>query len=272
MKKVFSILGILLFPIAGFAQKAAERAAESRVITVMTYNIYHGEMAYDRGKSNLAEVARIINKHQPDFVALQEVDSLTGRSAALNRGMAQNLVKELAFLTSMHGFFGKAIDYDGGGYGEGVLSRYPAKAVNHALPNPEGGEGRALLTIRAEVPGVGPLLFAGTHLCHQFDANKLAQAEAILAALEKSDIPVVMGGDFNFRPDTEPYRVIRRQFADAALVNGHPENTISYATPRSRIDYIFFSPEDKWRVIDVQVLREDASDHMPVLVKLKLEE
>src|SRR5690606_30670189 len=173
------------------------------------------------------------------------VDTLSGRSAALNRGMAQNLVKELAFLTSMHGFFGKAIDDDGGGYGEGVLSRYRAKAVNHALPNPEGGEGPALLTIRAEVPGVGPLLFGATQLCDQLDANKLAQAGATLADSEKGDLPVVMGGDFNCRPDAEPYRVIRRQFADAAPMNGHPENTISYATPRSRIDYIFFSPEDK---------------------------
>lgn len=262
MKKVFSLAGaFLLFSAAVFAQK--------KTITVMTYNIYHGEMAYDRGKSNLQEIASVINKYKPDFVALQEVDSLTGRSAALNNGAAQNLVSELAALTDMEGFFGKAMDYDGGGYGEGVLSRHPATAVSHILPNPEGGEPRALLTIEAEMPGIGPLIFAGTHLCHQFDENKVAQANAIVEILSDTEAPVLMGGDFNFRPDTEPYDIITDHFGDAAKVNGDPQFTISYEKPRARIDYIFFSPE-RWKVLDVQVLHESASDHMPVLVKLKL--
>lgn len=238
----------------------------------MTYNIYHGEMAYERGKSNLTEIARVINKYQPDFVALQEVDSLTGRSAALNNGAAQNLAKELAVLTGMKGFFGKAMDYDGGGYGEGILSRHPARAENHLLPNPEGGEVRALLIVHADVPGIGPLIFAGTHLCHQFENNKIAQSESIVETLGKREVPVLMGGDFNFRPGSKPYDIITGSFSDAALVKGDPQYTISYEKPRSRIDYIFFSPDDKWQVLDVTVLREDASDHMPVLVKLKLEE
>ncbi|QEC53130.1 endonuclease/exonuclease/phosphatase family metal-dependent hydrolase [Anseongella ginsenosidimutans] len=265
MNKALSILSLLLLlSFAGFAQ--------DKTITVMTYNIYHGEMAYERGKSNLAEIARVINKYKPDFVALQEVDSLTGRSAALNNGTAQNLAKELATLTGMQGYFGKAMDYDGGGYGEGVLSRHPATPANHVLPNPEGGEPRALLIVRAEVPGLGPLVFAGTHLCHQFDGNKIAQTEAIVDILGDSQAPVLMGGDFNFRPESKPYDIITGSFSDAALVKGDPQFTIPYDEPRARIDYIFFSPGDHWQVLDVKVLREDASDHMPVLVKLKLKE
>lgn len=265
MNKMFPVLGIwLLLATTGIAQP--------KTLTVMTYNIYHGEMAYEPGTSNLSAIAEIINEHQPDFVALQEVDSLTGRSAALNDGIAQNLVKELAKLTSMHGFFGKAIDYDGGGYGEGILSRHPGKVRNHLLPNPMGGEGRALLTIRTDLPEIGPVLFAGTHLCHQFEENKLAQTQAIVKILEDANVPVILGGDFNFRPDSESYQIISRHFDDAAQVKGNPENTISAANPRSRIDYIFLAPEGKWKVLDVKVLRADASDHLPVLVTLKLEE
>lgn len=264
MKKVFSLAGLFLL-------LSAMSFAQDKVVTVMTYNIYHGEMAYDRGKSNLKEVARVINKYKPDFVALQEVDSLTGRSAALNNGTAQNLATELGALTGMQGYFGKAMDYDGGGYGEGVLSRHPATPVSHVLPNPEGGEPRALLTLQAEVPGIGPLVFAGTHLCHQFDGNKVAQAKTIVDILGESGAPVLMGGDFNFRPESKPYDIVTGSFSDAALVKGDPQLTISYEKPRARIDYIFFSP-GKWKVLDVKVLRENASDHMPVLVKLKLEE
>jgi hypothetical protein len=60
-------------------------------------------------------------------VALQEVDSMTNRSAALNNGIQQDLVQELARMTGMHGYFGKAIDFSDGGYGEGILSRYPVE-------------------------------------------------------------------------------------------------------------------------------------------------
>ncbi|HEY9561361.1 MAG TPA: endonuclease/exonuclease/phosphatase family protein [Anseongella sp.] len=262
MKKVFSLAGLfLLLSAALFAQK--------KTITVMTYNIYHGEQAYEPGKSNLQEVARVINTYKPDFVAIQEVDSLTGRSAELNDGKAQELIKKLGALTGMEGFFGKAMDYDGGGYGEGILSRHPATAVTHILPNPEGGEPRALLTLQAEMPGIGPMIFAGTHLCHQFEENKIAQANKILEILGNVNQPVLMGGDFNFRPDTEPYQIITGSFGDAALVKGDPKYTISYEKPRARIDYIFFSP-GRWKVLDVKVLHEGASDHMPVLVKLKL--
>lgn len=265
MNKVIS-LAVLMMLLSGglFAQE--------KVITVMTYNIYHGEMAYERGESNLKAVARLIKKHRPDFVALQEVDSLTGRSAVLNDGVAQNLIQELAAMTDMDGYFGKAIDYDGGGYGEGLLSRHGGTPITYTLPNPEGGESRALLTLQSEVPGIGPLTFAGTHLCHQFEANKIAQAKAIVDIFSGSDVPVLMGGDFNFRPESAPYDIISGSFGDAALIMGTPRETISYEQPRSRIDYIFLSPESNWEVLEVAVLRKDFSDHMPVLVKLRLKE
>ncbi|MGZ5221070.1 MAG: endonuclease/exonuclease/phosphatase family protein, partial [Chitinophagaceae bacterium] len=70
-------------------------------ITVLTYNIYHGEMAYEAGKPNLDSVASFINKLQPDFVACQEVDSATGRSA-LYYGKKIDYIKELAAKTNMH--------------------------------------------------------------------------------------------------------------------------------------------------------------------------
>lgn len=238
----------------------------------MTYNIYHGEQAYDRGKSNLEQVAAVINRYKPDFVALQEVDSLTDRSATFNNGVPRDLVQELARMTGMHGFFGKAIDYSNGAYGEGILSRFPARSGVYDLPTPSGGEDRALLTVTCTFPGGQEMIFAGTHLCHQHDENKLAQAEAIQAVFKDTRLPVIMGGDFNFRPDTGPYEIITRQFQDAAVVKGDPQPTISYENPRARIDYIFISGDHSWTVKEVEVIRNNASDHMPVLVTLELKE
>ena len=170
----------------------------------------------------------------------------------------------------MHGYFAKAIDYSGGAYGEGILSRLPGEVSTYSLPIPKGGEGRALLTLLATLPGGQKIVFAGTHLCHEHDENRLAQAKAIATILAGSKLPVILGGDFNFRPDTAPYQMMRQQFLDAALVKGEPQFTIPFDQPRARIDYIFLSKKSRWVVTDVQVIRDNASDHMPVLVTLSL--
>lgn len=244
----------------------------SAEIRVMTYNIYHGEQAYNTGNSNLPQVAELINKVNPDFVALQEVDSMTNRSAGINSGVPIDQVMELSRMTGMAGFFGKAIDYSNGGYGEGILSKFPATVTKHSLPIPRGGEERALLLINCTLPGGKEIVFAGTHLCHQFEENRLAQTEAICNILGDIDKPIILAGDFNFRPESEPYQLIVRNFADAAVIKGDPEPTISFENPRSRIDYVFLSEKSKWVVKDVEVIRCSASDHMPVLVILETED
>jgi len=239
-------------------------------IKVMTYNIFHGEQRYSQGKSNLKLVAEVINQYKPDFVALQEVDSMTNRSATIHEGTPKDLMKELAKMTGMYGFFGKAINYSNGAYGEGILSRYPAQSFKYSLPIPQGGEGRALLTINYTLPDGKQIIFAGTHLCHQYDKNRFVQAEAICDIFSNIKLPVIMGGDFNIRPDSEPYKVITKCFNDAAEMKGDPKYTSSYENPHSRIDYIFVSGNYTWIIKDVEVIHTSASDHMPVLVTLEL--
>ena len=247
-------------------------SSTAQEIKVMTYNIYHGELDYEPGKSNLKEIADIINQYKPDFVALQEVDSMTNRPATFNDSIPQNLVEELAGLTGMYGFFGKAIDYSNGGYGEGILSRFPTSATSVILPSPKGGEKRALISIVHTFPNGQKINFAGTHLCHQFAENRLAQTEAICNILNASEIPVIMGGDFNFSPGSESYKLIRTCFNDAAEMKGDPQNTIPSDNPRDRIDYIFVSKKHNWTIKEVKVIRSEASDHLPVLVTLELKE
>lgn len=141
MKKNSIIAALLLMACV------ANNWANAQTIKILTYNIYHGEENYANGKSNLKKIAAVINRYKPDFVAMQEVDSMTKRTATFNNGVKKDLVAELAKLTGMHGYFGKAMDYSDGGYGEGLLSRDAARPVVHHLPTPAGGEGRALITI-----------------------------------------------------------------------------------------------------------------------------
>ena len=119
---------------------------------------------YERGKSNIEAIAAVINEYKPDFVAMQEVDSMTVRTASFNNGVRKDLVQELEKLTGMYGHFGKAMDYDNGGYGEGILSRFPDKPNVYQLPIPKGGEERALITIQHTFPN-GQKLFSEAHIC-----------------------------------------------------------------------------------------------------------
>lgn len=207
---ILMLVAIVFFNIDTFAQE----------IKVMTYNIFHGETNGAPGKSNLHQVAELINQHQPDFVALQEVDSMTNRSASLNNGIRQDLVQELSRLTGMYGYFGKAIDFSDGGYGEGILSRFPVKSRRYDLPTPEGGENRILLAIEHSFPNGQKILFCGTHLCHESEKNRKAQAEAICDLLETEEVPLIIGGDLNFVSDSEPYSIITEDFIDVAVQLG----------------------------------------------------
>lgn len=262
-KNVFAIL-LLWASVCG-------PVARAQTIKVLTYNIYHGEAHYANGKSNLKKIAAVINRYKPDFVAMQEVDSMTQRTAAFNGGVKKDLVAELAKMTGMHGYFAKAMDYSEGGYGEGLLSRYPAKPVVHHLPTPAGGEGRALITVEHEFSNGKKMVFAGTHLCHEFDENRQAQAKAVTDILLGMNLPVAVGGDFNITPESKAYAIITRRMDDAAVRFGSPRLTFPYTKPRIRLDYIFLNQGKPWNVKKVEVIdHEDASDHKPVLVTLEL--
>lgn len=266
--QILSVVKIVLILVFTLALQQNSYGQEE--FKLMTYNIYHGEDPADPGTSNLEEIAGLIRQIQPDFVALQEVDSLTGRSASLNNGVPQNLVQELAEMTDMHGYFGKAIDYDGGGYGEGILSRKPIHIQKVMLPIPSGGEDRAMLIAETKTENGGSFLFAGTHLCHQFSENRLAQAKKINEVFEKIETPTILVGDLNFVPDSEPYRALQNHWVDMAEESGNVEPTFSFENPKRRIDYMFISKQSLQHVeiVDFQVLNVGHSDHMPIVTTI----
>src|SRR5690348_4890030 len=95
-------------------------SAQEAKITVLTYNIHHG--AGTDGKYDLSRVADVIKKSGADLVALQEVDKGTKRTK-------DDQPAELEKLTGLHAVFGNAMNYDGGEYGDLILSRYPVGAT-----------------------------------------------------------------------------------------------------------------------------------------------
>lgn len=236
-----------------------------RTLRVLTYNMHHGEGT--DGRFDVPRLAGVITRVHPDVVALQEVDQGTERAGGLNE------LAELERLTDMHGAFGKAMDYAGGGYGVAVLSRWPlVSAANHPLPGAADREPRTALTVQVGGGERGPWLqFTSTHLDQARDPeDRLAQARYLNALLVRGDGPPnILAGDLNTRPETEVMQIFNAQWTNASPADPSPPPAPS-GRPRSRVDYVLFRPAESWRVIESKVIDEPvASDHRPLLVVLE---
>ncbi|MFC3415085.1 endonuclease/exonuclease/phosphatase family protein [Algoriphagus hitonicola] len=260
MKNLILFLGSMLFPVLGFAQQME--------ITVLTYNIYHGERPEEAGKTNLEEVAQLILELNPDVVALQEIDSMTLRSVGIF-GQKTNLVAELAKMTGYTGFFAKAMDYGEGGYGEALLVKGDAEFERQLLSTPVGGEPRSAAWTKLNLKNGSEILVGGTHLCHQFEENRSAQVKELIRFSQEAKLPHILMGDFNFTPESAPYQIIPKSWIDAA--HKFNPNQPTYGSPEEgkRIDYIFASQRD-FEVIEYQVIDVPFSDHYPVRAKIRL--
>ncbi|UYQ91610.1 endonuclease/exonuclease/phosphatase family protein [Chitinophaga horti] len=248
---------ILLFTLAASYTHAQQR------IKVLTYNIHHGENV--NGEQQLQGIANVILATDPDLVALQEVDSVTNRSRKADQ------LKELAAQTGMYIYFGKAMNFDGGGYGTGILSKFPIRErYTLALPGNGGGsEPRAAAIVTVRVPGKDSLLqFVSTHLDHLDDpAARLQQVNTLLQHL-KTGYPAIIAGDFNAHPEAKEIALLKAQFTDATHQLG---GTWPSAKPEKKLDYIFLHGKNKWEVKNAMVVGEAiASDHRPVLCELEL--
>ncbi|MCH6199419.1 endonuclease/exonuclease/phosphatase family protein [Aquiflexum sp. LQ15W] len=267
MKKIYVLLILAMF---SSMNSYAQSGIVKKEITLMTYNIYHGEDPYHPGMGNIREIADLINIIKPDLVALQEVDSMTSRTKNYNPEGKMDVMLELGKLTAMTPFFAKAIDFSEGGYGEGILSRLPVTFHAYSLPTPNGGEGRSLAVASVDFGNGKAITFAGTHLCHEFAENRTAQSVAIKNILSGFEGAKVLTGDFNFTSEETGYSVLSEDFLDAALKQGNPQNTYSSKDPKIRIDYFWLEKETDWEIISVEVLDVEYSDHKPVLVKVRL--
>lgn len=262
MKCKVSILLFLIFSSQTVFSQATNDSPN--VIRILSFNILHG--ATTKGDFNLDAIARVIIDADPDIVALQEVDFKT------NRAKKYDLVTELGWRAKMAPLFGKAMDFDGGEYGEGVLSKYSFfKTRNVALPCTPGNEPRAALEIISVLPSGDTIAFVGTHLDHLKDEkDRIAQVNKINQAFSKNKYPTILVGDLNALPGSTPINILEQMWT-ASYDKKNPAPTYPSVDPSKKIDYVMFYPKNSWRVMKTEVIQDSiASDHCAYLVTLEL--
>jgi endonuclease/exonuclease/phosphatase family metal-dependent hydrolase len=259
--KIFQWIVVLLLSPVIFAQTALD---STRIVRVLTFNIYHGETVNAEKKFDLDLLAKVINDVRPDLVALQEVDFKT------NRARNYDLVTELGQRTKMAPVFGKAMSFDGGEYGEGALSKYSFLSTkNHPLVSREGKEPRAAIELNIMIKSGDIIRFVGTHLDHTIDdTDRKNQAKQLNELFAKDEIPTILAGDLNSRPESEAMKIIFKEWTPS-LPDFKP--TYPADNPRAKIDYVLFRPADKWRVLETEIICNDkVTDHCVILSVLEL--
>ena len=251
MKRIALILTVLI----GFSVMPAS-AQECDTLKLMTYNIRYGELA------SMESIAAYISSEQSDIVALQECDWNTHRGNATHQNGVE-FTNELAFHTGMFGIYGKAINFSGGYYGIGILSRYPILSYERVLlPNDGKTEQRVILIADIELPSGEVITFVNTHLEVKSSALRVEQIKFINEYLKDCSGTVFLAGDMNASPDSPEVQLLNEDWKCLTDM----DNTFPSSGPKVKLDYIYVR-----KTGDVETVFTDAregvvlSDHLPVV-------
>ena len=176
MKKIFLLISAILFIFPVQAQ---------HTLRLMTYNIKNANGMDDI--CSFQRVANVINNASPDVVAIQEVDSMTRRSGQ------KYVLGEIAECTQMHACFAPAIEFEGGKYGIGLLTKQvPLRLQTIPLPGRE--EARTLILAEFE-----DYIYCCTHLSLT-EEDRMKSLEIVKSLIASYKKPLFLAGDLNRNP------------------------------------------------------------------------
>ena len=181
---------------------------------------------------DLERTTRVIEAVDPDILVLNEMDHGTDRSFGVRQA------DSLGRLLNMYAVFGRSIDYDGGEYGNALLSKYPILDFRIVdLSTDTTLEGRSVFLATLDLQ-TDTLMVMGTHL--GLDQNEQEDQIARIITVLPVTTKLILAGDFNFEPDAKTYQDICKYFEDGILtVAENTEHTYPADKPDRRIDYIF---------------------------------
>lgn len=221
-------------------------------LRVMTWNI-HSAIGLD-GRYDLDRVLGLIRRHDPDILAVQEIESRSRGDrpspfAALRDHFAGHATAE-------------TMRAEDGAYGHMLLSRWSMDdEALHDLSYP-GREPRMAISVRVRTPA-GHLGVIATHLGLRWRERR-HQAARLAALARRLPGPLVVMGDFNDWSWRGP--VWRALSPVMPAVTRH--RTFPSHRPVLRLDEIFCRPAPllgpSWR----DLRGREASDHLPVVAEL----
>ncbi len=224
---------------------------ESVEIKIATYNIFHS------GNVRIDDIASMLKDVDADIVGLQEVDDMTTRS----RGISQAKI-----LAEKAGYpywkFVKSIDFQGGGYGTAILSKYPISSFK--MYRLESGSEEQRTVGHALISANGRMIhYFNTHLSFEELSLRTAQFEFIAQQASKCGEYIVTG-DFN----TNDYSEFA-PFSGAKLVCNDQRTFCTFPGIEKAIDNIVYY--GSFTEIGAGTVENNNSDHYLLWTVLRLD-
>lgn len=254
------------------APRPIKKPGDERLIRIMTYNV-HSCIGMD-SKIDPERIARVIAQHQPDIVALQEVDVGKTRTGGIDQA------HRIAQYLEMDFHFHPNIRIEEELYGDAILTHLPMKLVKAGplpgLASRPNLETRGAIWVRIQVDDK-EIQCINTHL-GLFPKERRNQAKALLSSewLGHSEChdPVILCGDFNAPPNSPVCRLLQSRLMDVQLgiAGQKPQKTFFTRYPMVRIDHIFATPDIGVVSFDVltNALSQVASDHLPLTAEIRI--
>jgi endonuclease/exonuclease/phosphatase family metal-dependent hydrolase len=235
---------------------------------IVTYNV-HRCVGNDR-RLDVARIAEVLARLEPDIVALQELD--VGRARTNHVDQASEIARRLDMACHFHA----AMQVEAELYGDAILSAYPEKLIRRGPlpghPRMTMLEPRGALWLEVEVDGASVQVI-NTHLGlvpreQQTQAAHLAGPSWV--GHPRCQGPRILLGDFNATGTSVVYRTLSAKLQPARRLSPTRQQTFTFPSqlPVLRIDHLFVSPEIEVKDVfaPFDALTRLASDHLPLVM------
>jgi endonuclease/exonuclease/phosphatase family metal-dependent hydrolase len=252
------------------ALSSIRRQQKSLMTRILTYNV-HRCVGKDR-KLDVSRIADVIAAHEPDIVALQELD--VGRARTNNVDQAYELAEQLEMVSHFHPAFSVEEEL----YGDAILTSLPERLIQAApLPGYDSWssvvEPRGALWLAVDVGGGVEVQIINTHLGlipHEQQIQARALAGGGWTEHPLCQGPAILLGDFNATAASSVYKCLTKRLKDArhmAPLPRQPTTTYPAGLPVLRIDHIFVSDQIRIGALfaPYEKITRVASDHLPLV-------
>lgn len=253
---------------SGSSSPKEKQTIDNLKIRIMTYNIHHGNPPESDDVIDLDAIAEIIRESGAQLIAVQELDSVADRSGKLFQ------LEYLAQKLEMHFHFFRAIPFQNGSYGQGILSSFPISEFQTiALPKDTSlsSEDRVMGLAKVKLPNQQIVYFASTHWDYLSEKNRILQSKKIIETIRLFEYPLILAGDLNAKTESKSMKILREVFTEASTKF---EPTIPNINPNRKIDHILYTYKKRFKLLDEDVINntqsQQASDHLPFWVDLLL--
>ena len=245
-------------------------------LKLMTLNLAHGRknqgykliMTESNVKENLDHICRVIQRVQPDIIALQEADGSSFWSG--NFDHIEYIRTNAKFDFAFHGEHVNNLKL---AYGTAVLSRIPlTNSASENLESPGITFPKGYVVATITWPDINPrkIDIWSIHLDSLRSKNRTHQLQKIVKELKKRKNPAIIMGDFNSEWSGKN-SAVKKLAHELGLKPYQPfaKNLDTYPLLNKRLDWILI-PKD-FTFVSYKVLKERVSDHLAVVAEVEVE-